>query len=130
MKVAEDEKKVIPSIRKNTTWAWTSVEGEEMKKNDISIRCLKCVQNLIYVILLFILTLILLVQIYYCMAHYANRPTYIETKFAPQHKALFPAMTICPQNGGYNEDVLKVLLMLFYMFKLLFIFNVAACLNC
>ena len=88
--------------------------GEKKPKNDTSIRCLKTAQKSIYVLVLFILSLILLVQIFDCVSHYLNEPTYFEFKVAPQNKALFPAMTICPQNNRYNEDTLKVFRKLFY----------------
>ena len=118
MKDAVNGRRIAPGLRKNTTSLWTKMEGDEkQKKNGISIKWLKFAQKLIYVVVLFILTLILLVQICNCLVHYGNEPTYVETKVAPQHKALFPAMTICPQNNGYNEAILKV-------FWLAFLFNI------
>ena len=109
MKETESRKNITPSVRKNTRCSWTRMEvGETKAKNDTSIRCLKVAQKSIYVLVLFTLSLILLVQIFDCVNHYLNEPTYVETKVVPQNKALFPAMTICPQSNGYNEDTLKV----------------------
>jgi hypothetical protein len=90
---------------------WCSIMGkddEKGKEGESSVRCLKFAQKAIYVVVLFILTLFLLANIYSCLKHYWEAPTYVATKVAPQHKALFPAMTICPQNNGYNEENLKV----------------------
>ena len=89
-------------------------EPEKMNKENASTRCLKGTQKSIYILGLLSLSLVLLVQIYNCLLHYANEPTYVETKIAPQDKALFPAMTICAQNNRYNEDTLKVIRKLFY----------------
>ena len=75
-----------------------------------SIRCLKWAQKSISALVIFVLTLVLIVNIYGCLVHYVEEPTYVETIVTPQHKALFPAMTICPQNYGYNEQKLKVFL--------------------
>ena len=95
--------------KKTQKGTWTNMDEDELaKKNGSSIRCLKLAQKAVYVLVLFILTLILLVQIWECFVQYVNEPTYVETKVTPQHKALFPAMTICPQNNGYNEDSIKV----------------------
>ena len=84
-------------------------ESTEEKKNVSSIKCLKLAEKTIYGFILSILILTLLVQVFKCLMYYMKQPTYIETKITPQHKALFPAMTICPQNNGYNEEKLKVL---------------------
>ena len=89
-------------------------EPEKMNKENASTRCLKGTQKSIYILGLLSLSLVLLVQIYNCLLHYANEPTYVETKIASQNKALFPAMTICAQNNRYNEDTLKVIRKLFY----------------
>ena len=82
--------------------------GESSKTNSSSSGYLIIVQNYMYVSVLFILTLILLGQIWECLVKYANEPTYLETTVTQQQKALVPAMTICPQNEGYNEEHLKV----------------------
>ena len=95
---------------KKPTGSWLSMGKDDGKDNGSSVRCLKFSQKAIYVLVLFVLTLILLLQIFNCVSHFVEEPTYVETKVAPQHKALFPAMTICPQNNGYNEDNLKVFL--------------------
>ena len=34
-------------------------------------------------------------------------PTYISSDIVAQKDASFPAMTICPEGGGYKEDVLQ-----------------------
>ena len=101
----------IISVKKHEG-SWLNMGKEDIKEKDTesSTRCLKWAQKAIYVLVLFILILVLLGNIYSCLKHYWQEPTYVETKVAPQHKALFPAMTICPQKNGYNEQSLKVLL--------------------
>ena len=97
--------------RKAPRISWSEMEKEEQKSKKINssgIRCLKIVQKAIYILALFILILILIVQIYNCILKFMMGPTYVETKIAPQNKALFPAMTICPVTAGYKEGVLKV----------------------
>ena len=94
---------------KTQTSSWCKMEEDiKLKKEGSKIRCLRFAQKAIYVLVLFILSLILLIQVFECIQTYYQEPTYVETKVAPQHKALFPAMTICPQNNGYNEEKLKV----------------------
>ena len=95
-----------------TTVSWFKMgEEDEVKesKHGSKIKWLKFSQKAIYVLVLFILTLVLLMQIWNCLEHFYEEPTYVETRVAPQHKAMFPAMTICPQNNGYNEEKLKVI---------------------
>ena len=82
-------------------------DGKE-KESGSSVRCLKWAHKAIYVLVIITLTLVLLGNIYSCLSRYMEEPTYIVTKVAPQHKALFPAMTICPLKNGYNEQILKV----------------------
>ena len=77
-------------------------------KNSPKLKCLKFSQKAIYVFVLFVLTIVLLYQVWLCFEHYYKEPTYVETRIAPQHKAMFPAMTICPLNNGYKEEKLKV----------------------
>ena len=91
------------------------MDDGKANESGFSVTCLKFVKKATYVLVLFILTLILLRQIYNCLLYYMEEPTYVETKFAPQHKALFPAMTICPLNDGYNEQNLMVFLFNFYV---------------
>ena len=81
---------------------------EKQAKTETSVKCMKLAQKAIYILVLFILILLLIVQIASCVEHYIIGPTYIETKIAPQHKALFPAMTICPVTAGYKANVLQV----------------------
>ena len=88
-------------------WLKMSETEEKQAKTETSVRCLKITQKAVYILVLLILILLLIVQIASCVEHYMIGPTYIETKIAPQHKALFPAMTICPL-VGYKEDVLQV----------------------
>ena len=80
----------------------------ENKQNYTTIRCLKRTLNAIHILLHLILILILVVQIAECIGKYLKVPTYIETKPTLQHKAIFPAMTVCPHTNGYKEDVLQV----------------------
>ena len=103
-----------------TTVSWFKMEDEGGKENKhgTKIRWLKFSQKAIYVLVLFILTLVLLMQIWNCLEHYYEEPTYVETRVAPQHQAMFPAMTICPQNNGYNEEKLKVNLRFFKPFQI------------
>ena len=82
--------------------------NESSKSKSSPTSYLILVQNYMYVSVLIILTMVLLGQIWECLVKYANEPTYLETKVTQQQKALFPAMTICPQNEGYNEEHLKV----------------------
>ena len=39
---------------------------------------------------------------------YSRWPIYTETNITPQNEANFPAITFCPANDGYKEDVLRV----------------------
>ena len=107
--------KIIPQ-KKPRKVSWLKMDEEEKvtKQNNKTIKCMKIAQKSIYVLVLIILTFILLVQIYNCLAHWQNEPTYVETRIAPQHKALFPAMTICPVTAGYKEAVIKVMLIYSY----------------
>ena len=34
-------------------------------------------------------------------------PTYISSEIVAQKDAAFPALTVCPESGGYKEDVLQ-----------------------
>ena len=94
-----------------TTFSWFKM-GEEDEvtesKHGSKIRWLKLSQKAIYVFVLFILTLVLLMQIWNCLEHFYEEPTYVETRVAPQHKAMFPAMTICKE-GGYKEENFQVI---------------------
>ena len=92
--------------------SWLNMQKDDKKENEgkSSVRCLKWAQKTIYFLVLFTLTLVLIGNIYSCLLRFIEEPTYIETKVAPQHKALFPAITICPQRNGYNEQNLKVFL--------------------
>ena len=96
--------------KKLPTGSWLKMAEieEEQSENRRSIKCLKITQKAVYILVLFILVLILILQIAKCFQTYMKGPTYIETKIAPQHRALFPAMTICPVTAGYREDVLQV----------------------
>ena len=99
-----------PSNKTTVSWFKMGEEEDEGKesKHGSKIKWLKFAQKAVYVLVLFILTLVLLMQIWNCLVHFYEEPTYVETRVAPQHKAMFPAMTICPQNNGYNEEKLKV----------------------
>ena len=99
-----------PSNNSTVSWFKMGEEEDEGKesKHGSKIKWLKFAQKAVYVLVLFILTLVLLMQIWNCLVHFYEEPTYVETRVAPQHKAMFPAMTICPQNNGYNEEKLKV----------------------
>ena len=104
----KDSATIIQGKKPKNSWFNMGKEDGKEKESESSVRCLKWTKKAIYVFVLFILTLVLLGNIYSCLSHYWEEPTYVETKVAPQHKALFPAMTICPQNNGYNEQNLKV----------------------
>ena len=97
---------------KNLKVSWINMEKDDgkEKEDESSVKCLKWAQKIIYFLVLLILTLVLLGNIYSCLSRYVEEPRYVETKIEPQNKALFPAMTICPQRGGYKEQILKVFL--------------------
>ena len=102
--------KIASNFIKNTEFSETRMESYKHNKKDKPVGCLPFAQKIFYVAGIIILTLVMLVEIYNCLIYYGTDPTYVEIKIAPQHKALFPAMTICPQNDGYNEVTLKVFL--------------------
>ena len=105
------QKDLVENITINkTTVSWIKMEKEGRKENkhETKKRWLKFSHRAVFVFVLFILILVLLMQIWKCLKHYYEAPTYFETRITPQHKALFPAMTICPQNNGYNENKLRV----------------------
>ena len=58
------------------------------------------------------LTIIWTFQVYRCIYHFNEEPRYFEQKLVPQTRALYPAITICPNRRtggyGYKDDVLKV----------------------
>ena len=68
---------------------------------------LKFLQKGIYVMALFILILLLLVQTIQCFVKFARGPTYISSEIVPQNEAGFPAMTICPETNKYNKTLLE-----------------------
>ena len=76
------------------------------KENERKIRKLKFLQKGIYVVALFVLILLLLVQTIQCVVKFARGPTYISSEIVPQKEAGFPALTICPESNKYKEDVL------------------------
>ena len=76
------------------------------KENERKITKLKFLQKGIYVVALFILILLLLVQTIQCVVKFARGPTYISSEIVPQKEAGFPALTICPESNKYKEDVL------------------------
>ena len=43
-----------------------------------------------------------------CLLKYCEAPTYISSRIADQWEADFPAITVCPHNGGLKSDVLRV----------------------
>ncbi len=57
---------------------------------------------------LVVLLVILLVQVYQCLALYLEQPTYFSGAVVHQTKTNFPAMTVCPMDDGYKEQVLQV----------------------
>ena len=125
MKKSIEEMERVNEIKPKTgSWIKMSEEENENKENISSMKCLKVAQRTIYFFVLFILTFILLVQIFNCFRQYVKEPTYLETKITPQHKALFPAMTICPVTSGYKEDVLKVVLIFTHIKYVLVIFRI------
>ena len=91
---------------------WINIEEGDIKAKEskLSVKCLRFAERAVYFLVLFVLTIVLLWQTWRCLSHYIEEPAYVETKVSPQHKALFPAMTICPQYNGYNEQNLKVFL--------------------
>ena len=48
-------------------------------------------------------------QMHQFIAKYLEYPTYTETHLVRQYYADFPAMSICADIGGYNEEELKVI---------------------
>ena len=76
------------------------------KEKGRKITKLKFLQKGIYVVALFILILLLLVQTIQCVVKFARGPTYISSEIVPQKEAGFPALTICPESNKYKEDVL------------------------
>ena len=76
------------------------------KENERKVSKLKFLQKGIYVVALFILILLLLVQTIQCVVKFAKGPTYISSEIVPQKEAGFPALTICPESNKYKEDVL------------------------
>ena len=74
-----------------------------------TIFCWRLLQRSVYGLALVALVLILLIQTYQCVILYLSEPTYFSTEVLAQRKVAFPAMTVCPEGGGYKEDVLQVL---------------------
>ena len=102
--------KITSNIIKNKTFLETIMENYKDNEKDKPVGCLPFALKIFYITGIIILTLVMLVEIYNCLIHYGTDPTYVEIKIAPQPKALFPALTICPQNDGYHEVTLKVFL--------------------
>ncbi len=47
-------------------------------------------------------------QVYQCMRFYFDGPTYFSSHVVPQTEAAFPAMTVCPEEKRYKQEVLEV----------------------
>ena len=58
------------SIKTTVSWFKMEEEGGKETKHDTKIRWMKFSQKAIYVLVLFILTLVLLTQIWNCMKHF------------------------------------------------------------
>ena len=107
--------KITSNFKKNKAVLETRMERNQHNEKNKPVGCFPFAQKIFYVAGIIILTLVMLVEIYNCLIYYGTDPTYVEIKIAPQHKALFPAMTICPQNDGYNEVTLKVFLCISFL---------------
>ena len=73
-----------------------------------TINCLKVGKKVVFVLFVLILISLLMIQTAQCLTLYISKPTYTETVLINQKYSEFPAFTICPEGGGYKEDVLKV----------------------
>ena len=81
---------------------------KKMTRTQRKIKCMRLCQKLIYGFGLVLLILILLIQTVQCLRKYYEEPTFISTEIVKQDKAEFPALTFCPEGGGYKLDVLQV----------------------
>ena len=112
MKFAFQEYKIIHQKETQNGFCskWPKIPKQAKNPRDLFwyIKCLKVAQNSTYVIVLFVLNLLLLLQIYRCFDLFNRGHTYIETKVVPQTAALFPSITICPGKPGYKDEVLQV----------------------
>ena len=73
-----------------------------------SITFLKYIQILTYSTFLGVSVVLLIAQTIQSVKVYMKGPTYTETLLQSQENTTFPALTICPLENGYKEDVLKV----------------------
>ena len=48
-----------------------------------------------------------MLQAVQCVVKFMRGPTYISSEIVAQKDAAFPALTVCPESGGYKEDVLE-----------------------
>ena len=69
---------------------------------------LKLCRRLVQATALLALSALLVMQVYKVLAFYFDEPTYFSSAVVRQKKAAFPAMTVCPEGGGYKKEVLQV----------------------
>ena len=104
--------KIVPETRKSLksdspkTKMAEIEQGPERATNKIW--WLRATKKSIYILVRIMLVGILLTVIASCIRQFDRGPTYMEAELVQQHKALFPAMTVCPVSHGYKEDVLRV----------------------
>ena len=75
------------------------------------LRILRVLSSYSYYGALLVLTVFWVVQSAQCVFKFYENPTYVSTEIREQMDvdiAEFPAVTICPKNGGFKEDVLRV----------------------
>ena len=69
---------------------------------------LRILRGCVYGLALFLLVLILLVQAFQCLRLWYVEPTYFSSAVVRQEAAAFPSFTVCPEGGGYNEEIIQV----------------------
>ena len=68
----------------------------------------RVLQRSVYALAVFILLVLTLIQTGRCLKLFLDEPTYFETSVKLQNEVEFPSITVCPDDGGYKKDVLKV----------------------
>ena len=95
-----------------------STGGLSLKPSS-SITLLKHIQIFTYSSFFGVSVILLITQTIQSVNVYIKGPTYTETLLHSQENTTFPALTICPLENGYKENVLKVTCFYYYNINLI-----------
>ncbi len=108
--VVRDALSSVP-IRTPSPKACCTVQVRDMRglrASGLDTRQLVLTKRVIYGLAVASLLSVLTLMVYQCLSFFFKEPTYFESKIVPQAEASFPSLTICQEDNGYKEDVLKV----------------------